>query len=99
MNFASVFELLRNIAPNFHLFLTFCRIRNEQDKKSEHLRQGVYIKVNDLRKAELDAVLRSLSYGTVIGVEFCGKVVQTVGEYRLAHISHQFVQKGYIVQT
>lgn len=33
---------------------------NEQEQEIEHFRKGVYIEVNDLRKAEIDELLRSL---------------------------------------
>jgi len=34
---------------------------NEQEQEIEHFRKGVYLEVNDLRKAEIDELLRSLA--------------------------------------
>ena len=35
---------------------------NEQEQEIEHFRKGVYIEVNDLRKAEIDELLRRSEY-------------------------------------
>ena len=40
---------------------------NEQEQEIEHFRKGVYIEVNDLRKAEIDELLRRSEYASFFG--------------------------------
>ena len=40
---------------------------NKQEQEIEHFRKGVYIEVNDLRKAEIDELLRRSEYASFFG--------------------------------